>query len=193
MFYFKRTIGLLVGTGLVCTFGTPAYGIDFHQDSQVEVQEFKTDSYAKVQEMPLVSQTQIVADRDTVVINDPSPNTQLANVSTHQIVNIPGNLGILGAARAQLGVWQDCTALVENSLRALGYSVGDLGPMGFSSYGVQVSPSDAQPGDIMMRGGHVAIYAGNGVAVHGGYQGSTLEVGGNISNPYNYSIIVRVN
>jgi hypothetical protein len=191
MFYFKRTLGLLVGTGLVCTFGTPSYGIDFQQDSQVEVQEFKTDSYVKIQEMTLVSQTKIIAKRDGTVINDPSPNTQLANISIHQVNNIPGNLGILGAARAQLGVWQDCTALVENSLRALGYSVGDLGTMSFVSFGTQVHPSDAQPGDIMMRPSHVAIYAGNGTAIHGGFNGSTVETDGQISNPYSYSIIVR--
>lgn len=94
-------------------------------------------------------------------------------------------------ALAQVGVAQDCTALVENALRALGYSVGDLAPMGFSSYGYQVDPSQAQAGDIMMRDGHVAIYLGNGRAVHGGFNGMTVESDYDAS-PYGYALIVRL-
>ena len=102
----------------------------------------------------------------------------------------PGYL-LLEAARGQLGIYQDCTALVENALRAIGYSVGDMSPMGFSSFGFQVSPADAQPGDIMMRGGHVSIYSGDGLAVHGGFNGSTVEtyVDG---SPFNYALIIRL-
>lgn len=98
---------------------------------------------------------------------------------------------LLSAARSQLGWGQDCTALVENALRMIGYGVGDLGPMGFAAYGVRVSAADAQPGDIMMRGGHVAIYAGNGVAIHGGFNGSTVETSID-GNPNNFAVIVRV-
>jgi hypothetical protein len=107
-------------------------------------------------------------------------------------VSLPSFSGgsLLDAARAQIGKNQDCTGLVENALRMLGYSIGDVGPMGFGAYGVQVSPSSAQPGDIMMRGGHVAIYAG-GTAIHGGYNGTTVE-SYNDSNPHNYAVIIRV-
>ena len=103
----------------------------------------------------------------------------------------PPGLLLLQAARGQLGISQDCTALVENALRAIGYSVGDMSPMGFSSFGFQVSPADAHPGDIMMRGGHVAIYSGDGLAIHGGFNGSTVEtyVDG---SPFNYALIIRL-
>lgn len=104
----------------------------------------------------------------------------------------PAGSLLLAAARAQLGTWQDCTALVEKSLRTLGYSVGDLGPMGFGSFGTIVAAADAQPGDIMMRWGHVAIYAGDGIAVQGGYNGTTVEVGGGDSSPYNYALVIRL-
>lgn len=104
----------------------------------------------------------------------------------------PAGTLLLAAAKAQLGTWQDCTALVEKSLRTLGYSVGDLAPMGFGSYGIVVPAEGAQPGDIMMRWGHVAIYAGDGVAIHGGYNGTTVEVGGAGSSPYDYSVIIRL-
>lgn len=99
---------------------------------------------------------------------------------------------LLEAARGQLGTYQDCTALVEKALRLIGFGVGDLAPMGFGSFGFQVSADDAQPGDIMMRWGHVAIYAGDGIAVQGGYNGTTVEVGGASSSPYNYAMIIRL-
>jgi cell wall-associated NlpC family hydrolase len=190
MFYFKRTLGLLVGMGWVCTLGTPAYGIDFPQVSQVKVQEFKTDSYENTEQtLKNTSTASSVVLRDNVQINEVEQTIKLASLSIQSV--IPSNAGMLGAAMAQIGVYQDCTALVENSLRALGYSVPDLGPMGFSGYGTRIDPSNAQPGDIMMRGGHVAVYAGNGMAVHGGFNGRVVYTDGAISNPYNYSIIVR--
>jgi cell wall-associated NlpC family hydrolase len=89
-----------------------------------------------------------------------------------------------------LGAGWDCTLLVEQSLRDLGYSVPDLGPMEFGSYGsVFYDPSQVQPGDILMRGGHVAIYAGNGVAIQGGYRGSVVVVE---DSPNRYGSFVRV-
>lgn len=189
MFYFKRTLGLLVGMGWVCTLGTPAYGIEFPQVSQVEVLEFKTDSYEAVgQTLENTSIASSVVLRDNVQINT---NEQvMAAALLVRPVAIPGNAGLLGAAMSQLGSYQDCTSLVENSLRAIGYSVPDLGPMGFAGYGARVDPSQVQPGDIMMRGGHVAIYAGNGSAIHGGFNGSVVLTSLD-SNPYNYAIIVR--
>ena len=109
---------------------------------------------------------------------------EVVNLSSSEFPNSSGFLvgstginssSLLAAARSQIGLAQDCTALVENALRALGYSVGDLGPLGFAGLGVNVPVSEAQPGDILVRGGHVAVYAGGGVAVHGGFNGTTVE------------------
>ncbi|MFC4223811.1 C40 family peptidase [Lysinibacter cavernae] len=105
-----------------------------------------------------------------------------------------GAAGLIAAARAQLGEAQDCTALVERALRAIGYTVGDLGPMQFAQFGTPVDASQIQPGDIMMRAGHVGIYTGDGVnhrAIHGGFLGSTVETSAD-ANPANYSLIVRL-
>lgn len=99
---------------------------------------------------------------------------------------------VLEAARAQIGQNQDCTALVERALRAVGVNIGDVGPMGFANIGTQVSPADAQAGDIMMRSGHAAVYAGNGVAVHGGFNGNSTVESSVDANPYSYSVIVRI-
>jgi cell wall-associated NlpC family hydrolase len=88
---------------------------------------------------------------------------------------------ILSAAYAQLGVTQDCTMLVTNALAAVGIHFHDW-PAGYLSLGDTVPMSQAQPGDLLYYadGGsgmaHIAVYAGNGMAVHGGYNGNQTVV-----------------
>lgn len=79
------------------------------------------------------------------------------------------NRGLAGAALAQVGITQDCTAMVENALAAIGRPVGDLGPSQFLGLGTIVS--SPAPGDIVVTGGHVAIYIGDGNVVSGGMNG----------------------
>ena len=81
---------------------------------------------------------------------------------------------ILASAYSQLGVQQDCTAMVEKALRSVGKSVGDLAPTQFFQYGTVVgSPA---PGDLIITSGHVGVYAGNGQVVSGGVNGFDTEV-----------------
>lgn len=97
-----------------------------------------------------------------------------------------GAQGIVDAAKAQLGVSQDCTDLVQNSLAAIGVidrrDLGgfDLGTSA-SEYvglgGTAVTSGDYAPGDVLIwEGRHNAIYIGNGQAVHGGYSGNQTVV-----------------
>lgn len=85
---------------------------------------------------------------------------------------------IAAAAKAQIGRGQDCTALVSNSLRAVGINFHGW-PKDYLSLGHTVSASEAQPGDIIYYASngfgqsHVAIYIGNGQAIHGGWNGGT--------------------
>lgn len=103
---------------------------------------------------------------------------------------------ILSAAYAQLGVMQDCTMLVTNSLAAVGINFHDW-PAGYLALGQTVSAAEAQPGDLIYYadGGagvaHIAVYAGNGQAVHGGYNGNqTVVFSANVgSGP----VFIRVN
>ncbi|MHA7176254.1 NlpC/P60 family protein [Arthrobacter sp. Sr24] len=92
---------------------------------------------------------------------------------------------IASAALSQLGIGQDCTALVRNALSAAGISwVG--WPGDYLNKGRLVSQGEAQPGDLIYYadGGvglaHIAVYIGNGQAVHGGYQGTTKIAGASI-------------
>ncbi|WP_324644247.1 NlpC/P60 family protein [Pseudarthrobacter sp. LT1] len=88
---------------------------------------------------------------------------------------------ILSAAYAQLGVHQDCTMLVTNALAAVGIHFHDW-PAGYLSLGDTVPMSQAQAGDLLYYadggGGmaHIAVYAGNGMAVHGGFNGNDTVV-----------------
>ncbi|MFQ4147580.1 NlpC/P60 family protein [Arthrobacter sp. LAPM80] len=88
---------------------------------------------------------------------------------------------IASAALAQLGVGQDCTALASNSLAAAGINFHGW-PAGYLSLGRTVSQGQAQPGDLIyyadggMGMAHIAVYIGNGQAVHGGWGGGTTAV-----------------
>lgn len=88
---------------------------------------------------------------------------------------------IAAAAYAQLGVMQDCTALVSNSLAAAGIYYHGW-PAGYLSLGRTESAAEAVPGDLLYYDNagagvpHIAVYVGNGQAVHGGFNGGTTAV-----------------
>ena len=84
------------------------------------------------------------------------------------------NAAMVASAYAQIGVFQDCTAMVEKALGSAGIPVGDLGPMQFMNYGKVVS--SPQPGDMIVQSGHVAIYIGNGQAISGGINGNQTGI-----------------
>lgn len=89
---------------------------------------------------------------------------------------------IAAAALGQLGVGQDCTALVSNALRAVGIDHRGW-PGSYLSLGTQVSAGQAQPGDLVyyadggMGAAHIGVYIGGGKAVHGGWNGYQTVVG----------------
>jgi cell wall-associated NlpC family hydrolase len=79
---------------------------------------------------------------------------------------------------------------VEQALRSIGKSVGDLAPTQFYQYGTPVS--SPQPGDLMISAGHVGVYIGGGQAISSGMNG----VNETIVHPASWltgSTYVRVN
>lgn len=135
----------------------------------------------------------LTASRDDITINL-EPIVQKTVLSS-QIgpQSLPAsNSALVNSALKYVGYGWDCTMLVEQALRDLGYSIGDVGPMGFGSVGtVFYDPSQVQPGDIMMRGGHVAIWAGDGMSVQGGF-GFGGVVYNSWEGPGSYSAFVRL-
>lgn len=102
-------------------------------------------------------------------------------------VDVPAGVGaegLVAAALAQVGVSQDCTDLVQNALAGIGMATPrtqggyDHGVSDFYQYGTPVTDGNYAPGDILIWPGapHVAIYIGNGQAVHGGWGGNQTVV-----------------
>lgn len=116
--------------------------------------------------------TQVTTQSNTQAKAQAAPAAKVSSVS-----GSAKGQAILGAAEAQLGVAQDCTMLVTNSLKAVGINHHGW-PASYKSLGTQVSADQARAGDIAYyaNGGsgmaHVAIYAGNGQAIHGGWNGN---------------------
>ena len=115
--------------------------------------------------------------------------------ATAQVATGNKAAAIYQAALAQLGVAQDCTMLVTNALKAVGINFHDW-PAGYMSLGTVVPASQAIPGDLIYypNGGmgfaHIAVYAGNGQAVHGGWNGNQTVV--NTANVGSGAVYIRV-
>ncbi len=80
---------------------------------------------------------------------------------------------IAQAAIAQVGTYQDCTMLVTNALKAVGIDFHGW-PAEYAQLGSFTN--DPVPGDIIIYSGHVALYIGNGQAVHGGWLGNQTVI-----------------
>ena len=98
-----------------------------------------------------------------------------------QVSSSSKGAAIYQVALSQVGIIQDCTMLVTNALKSVGINYHDW-PAGYMSLGTIVSASEAQPGDLIYyaNGGmglaHIAVYAGNGQAIHGGWLGNQTVV-----------------
>lgn len=149
-----------------------------------------TPAVAKAEEKAVV--TPVVATAaPTVTAKTQAP----AAVATTQVASSNKGAAIYQAALAQLGTFQDCTLLVTNALKAVGINFHDW-PAGYMSLGTVVPASQAQPGDLIYyaNGGlgmaHIAVYAGNGQAVHGGWLGNQTVL--NSANVAGGAVYIRV-
>lgn len=114
-----------------------------------------------------------------------APKVQTAsNNKPAQSSNVPASQrgqAISNAALAQLGETQDCTQLVTDSLTAVGINFHGW-PADYKQLGTIVPPSQAAAGDLAyyadggMGMAHIAVYIGNGQAVHGGWNGNQTQV-----------------
>ena len=100
-------------------------------------------------------------------------------------VQFVGNPYVWGGTSLTNGA--DCSGFVQSVYANFGVSLPR------TSYeqqnaGTEVSYADAQPGDLICYGGHVAIYMGNGQIVHA----SNSQDGIKISNDATYRTIVSV-
>lgn len=147
-------------------------------------QEFVEPAPVEVQSAPVVAPAPTPV-KTTPVVAAPAPKPAPAPVAPSASGK---GAAIASAALSQLGVGQDCTALATNSLAAVGIHYHGW-PAGYLSLGRTVSAAEAAPGDLIYyaNGGmglaHIAVYVGNGQAVHGGWGGgSTVLFSANVGS-----------
>lgn len=132
---------------------------------------------------PVVQAPVVKAQSNNVVAAPAAPKATVTTTAPETKPAVQSGIGsaIASAALSQLGVAQDCTKLVSNSLAAVGINFHGW-PAGYLSLGRTVSAAEAQPGDLIyyadggMGMAHIAVYIGNGQAVHGGWGGGTTAV-----------------
>ncbi len=197
----------MLSVGLVGTFALPAYATFDQPEGQPDgfsqplssapAQNLATEDISEAAALPgddlgklddsavIAAQEKAEAEAAEKAAEEAAAAEQANSASQEQaeVSDVPSGKGaaaIVNAARAQLGDIQDCTALVERSLRAAGIPAGDLGTQ-VGEYtalgGTQVSTGSLAPGDVLIwPGAHVAIYIGNGQAVHGGWNGNQTVI-----------------
>ncbi len=149
-----------------------------------------TPAVAKVAEKPAATPA-VATAAPTVTAKTQAP----AAVATTQAASSNKGAAIYQAALAQLGTFQDCTMLVTNALKAVGINFHDW-PAGYMSLGTVVPASQAQPGDLVyyanggMGAAHIGVYAGNGQAIHGGWNGNQTVI--NTANLGSGPVYIRV-
>ena len=160
--------------------------------TKVAAPAVQTKAAAPKAETKAAAQTPAPAAQTKAATPAPAAQTKPAATTTPSGSK---NAAIYQAALAQVGRYQDCTMLVTNALKSVGINYHDW-PAGYMKLGTQVSASQAQAGDLVYyaNGGtglaHIAVYAGNGQAVHGGWLGNQTVV--NTANVGSGPVYIRV-
>ncbi|WP_104104973.1 NlpC/P60 family protein [Arthrobacter sp. 08Y14] len=138
------------------------------QEQAVQAQQaaaVQAQQAVAVQAQPAAPAATNAAPAAAPAVNTPAPAPASAPAPAASGIGA----ALVASAYSQIGVAQDCTAMVENALRSVGKSVGDLAPAQFFAYGSVVG--SPEPGDLVITSGHVAIYVGNGQVISGGFDG----------------------
>ncbi|WP_262106125.1 C40 family peptidase [Arthrobacter sp. Marseille-P9274] len=205
----RQAAVIAAASGLVLTVGVPAQATAIQRDasvqaaaaapSRIQVEAVQASNAADIEfDRPSISSTPAPVEEPEPVVEAvseevapaeeapaaeaPAPKTEEKAAKAPKADVAASGIGaaLVASAYSQIGVSQDCTAMVENALRSAGISVGDLAPAQFFAYGTQVSTP--QPGDMIYYDDagagvpHIAIYVGNGQAIHGGWTGYTTTL-----------------
>ena len=166
---------LLIGASLITMLTTGAIGgvTPIQNASAYDISANQVTTQYTVTDATQANQEGGVSTTVTQLNAQETINSQVSSSSK--------GAAIYQAALSQVGTIQDCTMLVTNALKSVGINYHGW-PAGYMSLGTIVSASEAQPGDLIYyaNGGmglaHIAVYAGNGKAIHGGWLGNQTVV-----------------
>jgi cell wall-associated NlpC family hydrolase len=132
-------------------------------------------------EQPAPVEVETAADTTPAPASEPAQAESSSEPAEQPAAQSSGSYNgaaVVAAAKSQIGVQQDCTALVSNALRSVGINFHGW-PADYQQLGHTVSAGEAKPGDLIyyasngMGQSHIAVYIGNGQAIHGGWEGGT--------------------
>lgn len=140
-----------------------------------------------------ISSTQSSLDSflSSIIISNPSGGSGGSSVTPPQNVPTTNKYGatVVAAAYSKLGcpyVWGasgpdtfDCSGLVMWCYRQAGVSLDHYSGSQKES-GAVIPVSQAQPGDILWKSGHVGIYIGNGQYIHAPQTGDVVKIASNV-------------
>ncbi|MBT2515159.1 NlpC/P60 family protein [Arthrobacter sp. ISL-30] len=195
----RQAAVIAAASGLVLTSGLAANAAETNVQrestsaSTLDVKSVAQASISAASSVAISYESPAVSTVAAPVVEAPKPVVEVQETPAAPAVNVAAKVdvapaaasgkgaAIAAAAYAQLGVSQDCTMLATNSLAAVGIHYHGW-PAGYLSLGRTVSAAEAQPGDLAYyeNGGmgmaHIAVYVGNGQAVHGGWNGGTTAL-----------------
>lgn len=180
---------LLIGASLITMLTTGAVGV-VTPIQNASAHDISASQFSTQNTVNDTTQTNYEVETANTATQSNSQETTKSQVSSSS-----KGTAIYQAALSQVGAIQDCTMLVTNALKSVGINYHDW-PVGYMSLGTVVSASEAQPGDLIYyaNGGtgyaHIAVYAGNGKAVHGGWLGNQTVV--NTANVGSGAVYIRV-
>lgn len=192
----SATVGHDADWGGIETLNVPQTQSQAEKDKASAHKE--SDSAAKA-ESQAASRNQSRAD--LTVSGAVQAQSAAADAATGSAVSA-GAAASVDRAYSLIGGHMDCTRLVTLALAARGINFSGW-PEDYAHVpgGYLVTDGTMQPGDILIyantggwNGGahydHVALYVGGGMAVHGGWNGSSVALASATSNPV--TLIVRI-
>lgn len=153
---------------------------------EAPVEEAPAEVAVQAETVEVIEATPVVEEAPAPVVEAaPAPAVEVAPASTVEEAPAPALSVASNSAKrdavvaaalgyAAVNAQTDCTMLATNSLRAAGINFHGW-PMDYMQLGTVTS--NPQPGDLVLYASngfgqqHIAVYIGNGQAVHGGWNG----------------------
>ena len=172
--------------------GDPVYDEDGNEVDPSEVSSDDSESDSSSDDVEHDEYGNVIDSDNTVDPDDVDTSSSSSGSSSGSgsaiadyATQFVGNPYVWGGTSLTNGA--DCSGFTQSVYAQFGYSLPRTS-YEQQNWGTEVSYADAQPGDLICYGGHVAIYMGNGQIVHA----SNSRDGIKISNDATYRTILSV-